>query len=166
MEALHAILKGRFETKISGHWISMTTDIGGVKLLAMCYAWSQKGVPYFLSTCESTHQSSIVYQSNFEDEFGNVSSKFLPSPQVCHFLYEVLPLADEHNKKRQSLLGWCTQLIITLTGMCVVDMHRLYRIEKRKRNRVLCGEMLEEDVTIIRFSDLLCGQLLKCDGPT
>jgi hypothetical protein len=50
--------------------------------------------------------------------------------------------------------------------MCVVDMHRLYRSEKRKRNRVLCGEVLEEDATVIRFSDLLCGQLLKLDRPT
>jgi predicted MarR family transcription regulator len=59
-----------------------------------------------------------------------------------------------------------TRLIVTLTGMCVVDMHRLYRSEKPKRNRVLCGEVLEEDVTVIRFSDLLCGQLLKRDRPT
>jgi hypothetical protein len=105
MEALHAILKGRFENKISGHWFSMTAIIGGVKLLALCYAWSQKGVSYFLSTCGSIHQSSVMYQSNFEDDFGNVSSKFLPRTQVCHFLYELLPLIDEHNKQSQYVLG-------------------------------------------------------------
>jgi hypothetical protein len=152
MEALHAILKGRFETKIAGNWVSMTAVIGGVKLLTLCYAWSQMGVSYFLSTCGSTHQSSVIYQSNFEDELGNVSSKFLPRPQVCHFLYELVPLIGEHNKQQQSVLGlehkWPTQccstrLIVTLTGMCVVDMHRLYRSEKRKRNRVLCGDVVK-----------------------
>jgi hypothetical protein len=97
MEALNAIIKGIFETKISGHWVSVNAIIGGIKLLALCYAWSQKGVSYFLSACGSTHQSSIIYQSNFKDEFGNVISKFLPRPQVCHLLYELLPLIDDHN---------------------------------------------------------------------
>jgi hypothetical protein len=39
--------------------------------------------------------------SNFEYESGNVSSKFFPRPQISHFLYEYLPLIDEHNKHRQ-----------------------------------------------------------------
>jgi hypothetical protein len=129
---------------------------------------SLKVVSFFLSTCVGKHQSSVMYESNFEDEFGNISSKFIPKPQISHFLYEYLPLIDEHNKHRQSVLGlerkWPTQccwmrLIVTLTGMCVVDMHRLYWREKRLRNRVLCGQVLEEDATVIRFSDLICGKL-------
>jgi hypothetical protein len=168
LAGLHAVLKGRFGNKCAGHWVSMTSVIGGVTLLVLAYAWSQNGVSYFLYTCGCTHQSSVMYESNFEDEFGNVSSKFLPRPQISHFLYEYLPLIDEHNKQRQSVLGlewkWPTQccwtrLIVTLTGICVVDMHCLYRSEKRLRNRVLCGQVLEEDATIIRFSDLICGKL-------
>jgi hypothetical protein len=50
MAGLHAILKGRFGNKFAGHWVSMTSVIGGVKLLALAYAWSKKGVSYFLST--------------------------------------------------------------------------------------------------------------------
>jgi hypothetical protein len=154
--------------------VSMTSVIGGVKLLALAYAWSQNGVSYFLSTCRSTHQSSVMYESNFEDEFGNFSSKFLPRPQISHFLYEYLPIIDEHNKQRQSVLGlernWRTQccwtrLVVTLTGMCVVDMHRLYRSEKRLRNRVLCVQVLEEDATVIRFSELICGKLRERQRP-
>jgi hypothetical protein len=175
MAGLHAVLKGRFGNKCAGHWMSMTSVIGGVKLLALAYAWSQKVVSYFLSTCGSKHQSSMMYESNFEDEFGNVSSKFLPRPQISHFLYKYLPLIDEHNKQRQSVLGlerkwpiqccW-TRLIVTLTGMCVVDMHRLYQSETRLRNRVLCGQVLEEDATVIRFSELICGKLREQQRPT
>jgi hypothetical protein len=44
-------------------------------------------------------------------------------------------------------------------------MHRLYRSEKRLRNRVLCGKVLEEDATVIRFSDLICGKLRERQRP-
>jgi hypothetical protein len=44
MGALHAVLKARFGTKIAGHWVKMTTTIAGIKMMAMAYAWSQKGV--------------------------------------------------------------------------------------------------------------------------
>jgi hypothetical protein len=50
--------------------------------------------------------------------------------------------------------------------MCVVDMHCLYRSEKRLRNRVICGQVLEADATVIRFSYLLWGKLLKRNRPT
>jgi hypothetical protein len=87
-----------------------------------------------------------------------------PSSSNCSFTFEYLPLIDEHNKKRQAVLGlerkWPTQccwtrLIVTLIGMCVVDMQPLYRSEKKLRNRILCGQILEEDATIVKFSDLL-----------
>jgi hypothetical protein len=94
MAGLHAVLKGRFGNKCAGHWVSMMSVIVGVKLLALAYAWSQKGVSDFLTTCGSKHQSSVIYESNFEDEFGNISSKFLPRPHISHFLYEYLPLID------------------------------------------------------------------------
>jgi hypothetical protein len=48
-------------------------------------------------------------------------------------------------------------------GMCVVDMQRLYRSEKILQNRILCGQILEEDATIVKFSDLLCSGLIERD---
>jgi hypothetical protein len=95
--ALHAVIKARFGTKIAGHWVTMTTTIAGIKMMAMAYAWIQKGISYFLSTCGSTEGSSVLYRSAFEDEFGNVGYKFLPRPQIAHFTFEYLPLIDEHN---------------------------------------------------------------------
>jgi hypothetical protein len=91
------------------------------------------------------------------------------------FPIKVLPLVDEHKMHHQEVLGlerkWptqccCTHLVVTLTCMSVVDMHRRYRIEKRKWNRVMCGQALEGGAAMIRFSDLFCGQLIKRDCPT
>jgi hypothetical protein len=167
-KALHGILRSHFGDKAAGHWIFMTTTIAGGKLMAILYAWSQRGVSYFLSTCGSTAPSSIMYQSNFEDEFGNVDFKVLPCPQVCHFLYEYLPPIDEHNKQHQSVprleKKWPAKdcwfcLLVTLTGVCVIDMHRLYRQPQKCHNQLLYGAIMEEDASVIHFSDLLCGNL-------
>jgi hypothetical protein len=163
-KALHGKLQSRFGDKSAGNWVIMNTTIAGVKLMEISYAWSHRGMSYFLSACGSTTPSSVVYKSNFEDEFGNVDFKVL----VCHFLYEYLPLIEEHNKQRQSVLRlekkWPTKdcwfrLLVTLMGMCVVDMHRLYRQQQKCHNQLLCGAIMEEDASVIRFSDLLCGNL-------
>jgi hypothetical protein len=172
MGALHAMIKARFGTKIAGHWVTMTNTISGIRMMAMSYAWRQKGISYFLLTCGSTEVSSVLYLSAFEDEFGNVDYKFLPHPQIDHFTFEYLPLIDENNKQRQAVWGlerkWPTQccwtrLIVTLMGMCVIDMQRLYRREKKLRNIILCGQILEEDTIIVKFSDLLCSGLIDRD---
>jgi hypothetical protein len=172
MGELHAVIKARFGTKIGGHWVTMTTTIDVIKMMAMAYAGSQKGISYFFSTCGSTEVSSVLYRSALEDEFGNVDYKFLPRPQIAHFTFEYLPLIDEHNKQRQAVLGlerkWLTRccwtsLLVTLMGMCVVDMQRLYRSEKILRNRILCGQILEEDATIVKLSDFLCSGLIESD---
>jgi hypothetical protein len=41
---LHAVLKARFGSKTAENWVVMTTDIAGVEILALAYAWSQRGV--------------------------------------------------------------------------------------------------------------------------
>jgi hypothetical protein len=145
----------------------MTTIIDGVEMLALAYAWSQRGVPYFLSTCGKATVSSIAYRSAFEDDFGNVDYKFLPRPQLAHFIFEYLPLIDQHNTQRQAVLGlerkwptkcYWTQLVVTMVGTSAVDMHRLYWSEKKTQNKVLCGKVFDKD-TVIKFSDLPCGKL-------
>jgi hypothetical protein len=166
--ALHAVLKARFGSKTAGHWAIATTNIAGVEMLALAYDWVQRGVSYLLSTCGNIDVSSVAYRSACEDNFGNVDYKFLPRPQLAHFIFEYLPLIDEDNKQRQAILGlerkwqtkccW-TRLVVTMVGMSVVDMQRIYRSEKKTRNKVLCGQVFNEDATVIKFSDLLCGKL-------
>lgn len=61
----------------------------------MAYAWSQKGVTYFVSSCGTTMQHKKFYLYCFEVEYGNVQEKDLPQPTITHFLYETLPLINE-----------------------------------------------------------------------
>jgi hypothetical protein len=133
---LHSVLEARHGERPAGHWVSMTATIDGVDIIALAYAWSQKGVSYFVSTCGSTEISPIKYEYKFEDEWGNTEYKELNRPMLAHFLYEYLPLIDEHNKQRQAILSletrWLTKcpwihLLCTILGMSTVDMHRLYR---------------------------------------
>ena len=89
-------------------------------------------------------------------------------------LYEYLPLIDEHNKQRQSILNmerkWCTKdcwfrLLTTMTGMCVVDMHRWYRNVKANRGGLDFSTFhLDEfegdyEIAVRKFSDMLCARL-------
>jgi hypothetical protein len=167
MAILHSILTARHKNRPAGHWVVMKTFISDVKVLAIAYAWSQKGVSYFVSTCGSTVPSPFKYESKFEDEWGLTNFKEIERPDIVHMLYEYLPLIDEHNKQRQSLLQlerrWLTKdpwfrLVTTIIGMSVVDFHRYYRHHTIK----LQGRCIDEidNIRITKFTDLMCGNLL------
>jgi len=160
MKPLFAVLKARFKDRPAGHWVTFHTTISGVPLIAMAYAWSQRGISYILSTCGSTATAEKTYMSYFEDDYGNVGSKEISRPELAHLLYDYLPLIDEHNKQRQKILGlerkWPTRncwfrLLTTLMGMCIVDMHRLYRNKLNDKY---------SDIDILEFSDLICKKLI------
>jgi len=102
---LHSILKARHGDQPAGHWVVAKTTIAGVNAMAIACSWSQKGVSYFVSACGSTEPSKIMCESKFDDEWGRVNFKEILRPKMCHFLCECLPLIDEHNKQRQSLLA-------------------------------------------------------------
>ena len=96
---------------------------------------SKKGTSFFITTCGITAPSKNLYRSNFEDEYGGVTFKDIQRPEIAEFLYQYLPLIDEHNKQRQKLLNlercWPTKccwsrLHITLLGMAVTDLYHLY----------------------------------------
>jgi hypothetical protein len=125
---------------------------------------------YFQHAVVLISRPSFLYQSNFEDEFGNVYFKLIPRPNITHFLYLYLPLIDKHNKQRQSILNlerkWLANccwfhLLAMLAGQSIVDFHRLYRSEKKTRSRAVCGQLMDKDGTIIKYSDLLCGKLVQ-----
>jgi len=155
MKALYAVLKAQFKDLPAGHWVTMITAISGVKVVAMAYAWSQIGISYILSKYGSTEPSDKLYMSYFEDDFRNVSSKEVSHLKLAHLIYDYLPLINEHNKQRQKILGlerkWPTRscwfrLLTTLLGMCVVDMHQIYRNLKNERYH---------DVDVLEFSDII-----------
>ena len=164
IHVLERILKVRHGSRAAGHWVTMRAVISGVPLTAIAYAWSQRGVSYFITTTGNTTPSPHFYESKFEDEWGNVESRELPRPEIIHFFYEYAPLIDEHNKARQSLLAlekrWQTRnpwfrLICTVLGMSIVDMFRLYRyyeikIHGREQTDV-------DEFRLIQFTDYICG---------
>ena len=133
MKALHAVLTARHGDHAAGHWVTMKANIGGQDMFCLAYAWSNRGVSYFLSNCGVTSRHSVPYKTHFTDEHGNVTNKSLPHPCIAHFIYNFLPLIDEHNKQRQSILRlekkWPTKncwfrIVTTIVGMAVVDLHQ------------------------------------------
>ena len=72
------------------------------------------------------------------------------------WVYDFLPLIDEHNKQRQNILGlemkWPTKccwfrLLVTLVGMSVVDLYRIYLNHDKETY---------EKMTILDFSEEMC----------
>ena len=160
----------------------MKTQIADVPIFYLAYAWSQRGISYFVSTCGSTEVCRDKYMSNYEDEYGNICHNEINRPEVVHFLYEFLPIIDEHNKQRQNILGlerkWATKdcwfrLLTSMVGFSIVDMHRWYRnmvarrvassgpSYKRARNTFQDMFMVENEyeIQIRKFSDMLCSGL-------
>jgi hypothetical protein len=155
MHALHSVLTARYSKKPAGHWVVFRTTISGVMVLAVCYAWSHSSTTYFLSTCGSTNPAKTSYVTHFEDEFGVVGIKQIPQPSIKEWFYDFLPLIDEHNKQRQSLLRlekkWPTKncwfrLLVTLVGMSVVDCYRIYLNHDKQKY---------EKMDIVQFADEL-----------
>ncbi|KAG7356382.1 transposase IS4 [Nitzschia inconspicua] len=171
LKALHAVLKARHGDRSAGHWVTMTTTISGVPLIALAYGCSQDGVSYFISTCGSTEVSPIKHECQFEDAMGHTFFKLIKRPKLAHFLYECLPLIDEHNKQRQDILAlenvWRTEdvwfrNITTLLGQSTVDMHRCFRnrmIEKGVKKAKV------DSIKVIKFADLMCGCLKQWPKP-
>ncbi len=159
MAAIHSVLTARCGDKPAGHWVVFKTTINGIKLAAIGYAWSHSSVSYFVTTCGSTHPAVNSYETHFEDEFGVVQTRKIRRPRILEWVYDYLPLLDEHNKQRQSLLRlekkWPTKncwfrLITTLVGMSIVDLHCVYlNHDKAKYAKV----------DVIEFSDLICSNL-------
>lgn len=174
IDVIRSILLARYSTRPAGHWVVMKATISGVDLFLMAYGWSQKGIAYMVSTCGTTVRHTTDYQSKFPDGYGNTDSRSYPRPSIAHFLYEFLPLIDEHNKARQNILAlelkWPTKccwfrLMTTFIGMAVVDVQRWDRNKRRSlpsfstmRNE---DDDYEEDSmgSVLMYADLIAKKL-------
>jgi len=126
------LLKAR-HLHVAGNWVVMTATISGVKVMAIAYAWSSKGVSLWVSTVGQTGNPS-VYLSHYQNEFNETEVKEVPRPDILTRAYELLPVIDEKNRQRQEMLDICGsfpttdpwfRLMTGLTGMCVVDLHSI-----------------------------------------
>ena len=164
-QVLHSILLARHKNRPAGHWVVMKAVISGVDLFIMVYAYSNKRVAYFVSTSGTTVRHSIPYKSCYEDGYGNPTFKLLPRPAIAHFVYEFLPLIDEHNKARQSNLAleekWPTKccwfrLFTTFIGMAVVDLQRWDRNMRNGNKGVTpLSSEVPSNFNIMRMCDLI-----------
>ena len=161
MNPLKAVLKARYGSNATGKWVVFQSTISGVKLIAIAYAWSAKGTSFFISTMGNTNPSKTLYRLQFEDDFGGTSFKDIPRPEIADFVYDFLPIIDEHNRQRQRLLNleyqwptkdcW-TRLGVSLIGFSVVNLYRLYRNHDYEKYA---------GYGILKFSDMICGGLLE-----
>ena len=87
----------------------------------------------------------------------------IPWPHLLEWVYNYLPLIDEHNKQWQSSLWlekkWPTKncwfhLLITVVGMSAVDLHHIYL----NHNKHQFGKM-----DIIQFTEEICLNLWERD---
>ena len=134
-QVLQAVMRSRHPEYPQGKWVVMTTEIQGVKLTAICYAWSKHGLAYFITTMGNTRLSIHKYKSRYQGLYGEVVEVELDRPEILHFVFVLLPLIDNHNKLRQAELGaekswptkdaW-TKLFVAIVGMAVVDLFCLY----------------------------------------
>ena len=166
MKVLHAILSARHGERPAGNWVVMSCTIAGVDIKAIAYAWSKKGVSYFVTTCGSTEKSTHPYESKFENEFGRSDSREIGRPELLHMYYQYAPLIDQHNKERQGTLRlekkWPTRdayfrLIATLLGQATVDMYRFKRHVDIKKKNLPRDEV--DAITIEEFVDMICMSL-------
>ena len=86
-QTLGALLKARYPENLEGHWVVMSTTILDVELKAIVYAWSKNNCSYFISTMGDTDPSADLYESKFEDLWGQGSSKYVLRPKVLAFGY-------------------------------------------------------------------------------
>ena len=95
MAPFYRLLKARNGDMSSSHCVAITASMSDIKIMAIACEWRQRGVSYFLRTCESVEIHEYKNIANFEDCFGNVA---------CHNLHEVLPLIEDDNRMRQTIL--------------------------------------------------------------
>jgi hypothetical protein len=85
MKELNAVMKARFKQRPAGHWVTFTTEVAGVNLLAIAYAWSQRGVMYLLSTCGSLNHLKQCTHHTLKMNLGTLPAKksHIPGLNIC-----------------------------------------------------------------------------------
>ena len=151
-----AVLRARHPKRPAGHWVVMKTNLAGVDLFVMIYAWSQQRTTMMVSTCGKTIRHRIDYHSKFVDAFDNTTYKELPRPAAVHQVFHFLPLVDEANKERQSSLAlekkWLTKncwtrVITSLVGECVVEVMRWDRHKRAALPIVFRNDLRDFDIS-------------------
>ena len=83
-EVLYAVLKAHHPHQPVGHWVAMKSNITGVDLFTLVYAWSQSSVAYMVSTCSKTIHPIKDYYAKFSNGYNNKETCAYPRPAIAH----------------------------------------------------------------------------------
>ena len=103
-----------------------------VDLVIVAWKYNTKALQVFVATEDagSTRPGGKPYEVRYNDEYGNVVSRFIDRPQIIADYYEDSNVIDVHNQVRQSIIGlernWVTQdgffrIFTTILGMILTD---------------------------------------------
>ena len=106
MAVLQEVLTARYPTKRIGQWVVMKIKIHSVQVITIVYVWNAREIAFFVTTLGDTSIDNKQYISKFEDEYRNTGWKHINWPKTLTFVYTFLPLIDESNKQRQSILNF------------------------------------------------------------
>lgn len=165
MYARHGYLNSDGEKRHrAGKHVVMTSEVAGVKVIAVAYTWSSTGIAYFVSTCGVTTAAAKPYVTSFEDESGEIVTKAFTRPQLVSDYYDACTVIDDHNKSRQAHLSlerkWPTKncwlrLFITLFAMQVVSFFRIMSMVRPDEY---------EGLTVRQFVSKICESLKERPG--
>ena len=83
-EVLYAVLKTRHPRRPAGHWVVMKSNIAGVDLFALVYAWLQSSVAYMVLICGKTILHVEDYYAKFSDRYNNKETCVYPHTAIVH----------------------------------------------------------------------------------
>jgi Transposase IS4 len=103
-----------------------------VNLVIVAWTYTTKTILVFVATEDagSTSPGGKAYEHRYNDEHGNVVSRFIERPEIIAHYYEDANAIDVHNQVRQSIIGlernWVTQdgffrIFTTVLGMVLTD---------------------------------------------
>jgi hypothetical protein len=100
MKPPHTVPKARFGNYLLVTGLCFKLQLWMLRYL-LVFTHVVRGVHHtFLNMCVKMTQHEVKHMFHFEDDFGNVLHKEINGPEVCHVLYEYLPLIKHDNTQR------------------------------------------------------------------
>ena len=136
-----------------GSYLVMEGEIDGDVLYAVGYKYCKAKTLCFLFTeGASSTEPGEPYRANWKDENGNSMFRDIPRPECCARYFLDCNIIDVLNQMRQKELRlekyWVThdgffRLIVTVFGICVVDVWNGYKHHLAKNHRHKKCELME-----------------------
>ena len=144
-------------------------DNDSILLYAIGYKYNKKKTISFVATPNTGHtKPGVPYEAKWRGVNGEMMVREVPHPHLISQYFKHSNAVDTHNHLRQGELGlekqWVThdgffRIITTLFGIVVTDAFLVYR------HQLPTGHH-HKNLSIKRFSDMLCSDLLHNNFPS